>query len=113
VLGVSGEDLIAQRIRVRLRIVQGSWALDPSNGLLGSRLLEAARMPSEQAQAEAVASIQQALEPMTDISVVSVEVWFSEDTAKTIIGSIQYQAIVDTLTGALGEIQNLTLFLPG
>jgi phage gp46-like protein len=64
--GVEGEQVIAQRIRTRLRIVRRAWALDPSDGALGSRLEEAVRLPRGRVLRELRLMVDEALAPMSD-----------------------------------------------
>lgn len=64
--GVEGEQVIAQRIRNRLRIVRRAWQLDPSDGALGSRLEEAFRLPRGRLMRELRLMVDEALAPMSD-----------------------------------------------
>lgn len=85
-----GEDTIEQRIRVRLRIYQGEWMLDPTNGTLGSRLHEVARLPDFRAVQETSLIIREALEPMDDITIQDVQVIIDPNTRTKINVTISY-----------------------
>lgn len=86
---------IEQRIRVRLRTIQGTWDLDPD---LGSRVLDATRMPVWRALDEIPLVVKEALEPMDDIIVSDVVCAQDSDRPQTIGITIKYN-ILDT-TGA-------------
>lgn len=86
----TGPATIEQRIRVRLRVGQGMWVLDPTNGTLGSRIAEVFRLPSYRAAGELELVIREALEPMDDITVQDVDVHIDPKTAKTISATIYY-----------------------
>jgi phage gp46-like protein len=72
-----GVDTVQQRIRVRLRVRQGEWPLDPTGGSLGSRLFEALRYPQWRAESEVPLIVREALAPMDDIIVDDVQVSIS------------------------------------
>lgn len=91
VQGVEGEQVVAQRIRHRLRIVRGSWALDPSDGALGSRLEQMLRLPRQRAILEARIMVEEALSPMDDVTVTDVQV--VEQGTTTLKLTILYQII--------------------
>lgn len=69
--GVSGTDLIEQRIRLRLRIVRGSWVFD-TDKTLGSYLHQLVGMNPVKASGLAPAYVREALRTMTEISVDDV-----------------------------------------
>lgn len=91
----TGTKTIDQRIRVRLRIIQGAWAFDPSNGTLGSRIREMYRMPTWRAASELGLVIREALEPMEDIAVQSVDVAQDADDERKLHLQITYIPIED------------------
>lgn len=68
-----GEDIDKQRIHVRLFIERGEFIYDPTHGGLGSRLLDVVHLPRERAIMEAPLYVREALAPMEDIEIVSVE----------------------------------------
>jgi hypothetical protein len=70
---VSGPEQTLQRIKTRLRIHAGSWIYDTDHSL-GSELFAGLRIPRDRAIAEIPAYIEQALAPMTDISVEDVQI---------------------------------------
>src|SRR5580765_563103 len=99
--GVSGTDLLDQRISLRLRIHRGTWFFD-KNGTLGSnlyRILGAA----PQAALEIDAYVREALRPMNDE--ISVEDIFAEydDDLKSIVIQVSYMQI----SGGPGEDMSL------
>jgi phage gp46-like protein len=69
---VIGAAVILQRINARLRIPRGEWLYDVDRDL-GSRLYLAERYQMPRTLREAGEMIREALEPMTDVRVVSVE----------------------------------------
>lgn len=92
----TGADLVEQRIRVRLKIIQGSWLLDPTGGSLGSRLVDALRLPMFRATTEIPLMVQEALEPMDDISVTNVVVTPDEDDSSSVSLAIYYTILDDS-----------------
>jgi len=70
-LGVSGLDLVEQRIRLRLKIVRGSWIYDET-GALGSRVASVIGKSSDQAMSELTAYVHEALALMEDIVISNV-----------------------------------------
>ncbi len=81
------EQTIEQRIRVRLKMRQGQWLLDPSNGRLGSRIHETFRLPVWRTLTELSQIVKEALAPMRDITVndVTAEVNAEDPTAIDIV----------------------------
>lgn len=71
IAGASGENVIRQRMITRLRIPRGVVRGNPT---MGSRLHEAHGYNESRAIREIPALVQDALAPMTDISVIEVEV---------------------------------------
>lgn len=92
----SGQQTVEQRIRVRLRIFQGEWTLDPTGGSLGSVLHDAMRLPQWRAIEEIPLIVKEALEPMSDIEVRSVDVVFDPDDSRTLDMTISYAILGDT-----------------
>lgn len=70
----TGNEVVKQRIINRLRIPSGEWHLDPTGGVLGSRMKDLMRMPTFQVETDAPRVIREALEPMDDIIVHDVDV---------------------------------------
>jgi hypothetical protein len=71
--GVSGNDLLEQRMRLRLKIQRGSWVYDEDENL-GSRLNTVSTMRPDQMDTAVRAYVQEALLPMTEIVVTDVQV---------------------------------------
>lgn len=86
-----GPDTIAQRIRVRLRIPEGDWSLDPSDGELGSRMDDVLRMPTWRALTELELVVREALAPMDDIEVHNIVV--VQKTANSVGLQIEYRLL--------------------
>lgn len=108
----TGSDLVEQRIRVRLKIVQGTWLLDPTGGSLGSRLVDALRLPMFRATTEIPLIVQEALEPMTDISVTNVIAAPDEDDSSSIDITIFY-AILDDSGQTTAEQMSTSVTIEG
>src|SRR4051794_13029946 len=70
--GIAGIGQINQRVRMRLKIPLGSWIYD-DDGTLGSNLYTLSGVNPVEAQSRAEAYVREALRPMTEISVDSVE----------------------------------------
>jgi hypothetical protein len=72
--GISGTDLIEQRMRLRMRLQRGAWAYDDDN-TLGSQLSRLMGMAPDRAAALAPAYVQEALRAMTEIEILNVGVY--------------------------------------
>lgn len=88
----TGAETIAQRMRNRLRIPQGTWALDPTEQM-GSRLSDAQRLPLDQALSAVPLYVKEALQQMDDIHVVSVHASLSQVDNTTIDFVVLYTVI--------------------
>lgn len=69
--GISGADLVEQRIRLRLRLRRGTWVYD-ENETLGSQLHRMIGMAPEEAHNSVGAYVREALRTMDDINVDDV-----------------------------------------
>lgn len=107
--GRTGQDVYEQRIRIRLKIQRGTWALDPTNGELGSRLLELARVSSARAVADVEQYVREALEPMRDINVRDVTAKISPVSPKAITLDITYQP---RLLAEDSTLQSVSMTIP-
>lgn len=90
---VLGDQTVLQRIQTRLRIVKG-WDLDPSNGLLGSRLEQALHIPRGRALREIPLMIREALDPMLDIEIGEIQVHeFDGEESGSVRVTIEYEVV--------------------
>jgi phage baseplate assembly protein W len=87
--GVSGIDLINQRIRTRLRLHRGSWVYD-ADGSLGSNLFQLIGKASTQAAQLAPAYVREALRDMPEIQVDDVSI---EQTERDISLTVVYRVV--------------------
>jgi len=71
--GISGDALINQRIKTRLKIERGSWLLD-DNGTLGSMIFAYFGDPMERFEDRLPDVVRQALENMTEIQIDNIDV---------------------------------------
>ena len=85
-----GSALDKQRIHVRLFIERGEFIYDPTNGALGSRLLDILHLPRQRALNEADLYVREALEPMDDIEVANVGV---EEVLVPVTGAVDQRVI--------------------
>src|SRR4029077_17204816 len=85
--GVSGIDLINQRIVVRLTIHRGTWFFD-ADGTLGSFLYRVLGQ-SPQSALEIDSYVREALRPMTEISIEEVITEYREEL-KSLVVQVQY-----------------------
>lgn len=108
--GRTGPDVFEQRIRIRLKIQRGTWMFDPTDGELGSRLLELSRVSSARAVAEMEQYVREALEPMSDISVRDVTAKADPQTQKIVILDISYQPLADEADAE--TLQSISLTVP-
>jgi len=77
--GVSGEEILRQRISIRCKIPRGTYLYDET-GQLGSTLHLIPRSPSVGQIQGAEAAVMEALAPMSDeINIISVDVEKTED----------------------------------
>lgn len=89
--GISGSDLIEQRMKLRMKITRGSWIYD-DEGSLGSNLNAVINMPPERMQTAAVGYVKEALRPMDEINVKQVQI---ETGTHDIIVHVYYEITGD------------------
>lgn len=82
--GISGSDLIEQRIKLRLKIQRGSWTYDEA-GELGSRLSSITNMRPDQLEVMAKTYATEALQSLDEITVVDVETKLSSQDITLIV----------------------------
>lgn len=107
--GVSGDQVVEQRILTRLRIIRG-WELDPTNGALGSSLRNDLRLQRGRARRELPLAVREALTPMDDVRVQEVVVTDDEDDLGALRLRIEYQ-IIDPFNEVSVERQSNALVL--
>lgn len=98
--------VVAQRIRNRLRIVRGSWPLDPSDGALGSDLAVSLHSERGRAIREAPLAVREALAPMDDISILNVSV---EEGARSLTIVLEYVVTQEEDFNSMAERVSETL----
>ena len=81
--------LIEQRIRLRLKMTRGEWIYDEAK-TLGSDLRRVMHGDFEKAQSAISALVHQALRPMTDISLATVEVKADENNERNLFIIVNY-----------------------
>jgi hypothetical protein len=111
--GIDGDDLIAQRIKTRLRIERASWVLDDV-GSLGSDIHQYFGSPSDKFIQVLPTLIRQALAEMDDIEIVDIVV--TPQTTHQVLASIFFRHVEDTdiiSADALGEqtVQEATVLI--
>lgn len=104
---VEGDNLVEQRVRTRLLIEQG-WELDPTDGTLGSRLTSVLHLPRDQALTQIDMMVREALLPMEDIIIQSIQYEEDEDDPRVVRIKLQYAAVAEPPTPQ-SEIQSETL----
>lgn len=104
---VEGDNLVEQRVRTRLLIEQG-WELDPTDGTLGSRLTSVLHLPRDQALTQIDMMVREALLPMEDIIIQSIQYEEDEADPRVVRIKLQYAAVAEPPTPQ-SEIQSETL----
>lgn len=89
-LGKSGQDLIEQRMLIRLRVQRGAWIYD-DNKDFGSNLDRLVGSSTADAGTAAIAFVREALRPMDEISVDGVDVDVDEAGSVTLM--VNYRTI--------------------
>ena len=97
----TGTEVLEQRIRVRLRAHAGEWHLDPTDGQLGSHLMDTTRLPTWRALTDVERVVREALAPMTDIHVRGVNASIDPKDERKITIDLAYSIVEPT-----GETDN-------
>ena len=106
--GISGSDLLEQRMKIRLRLHRGEWTYDDSN-VLGSTLYTLTGVAPAQAAAMAPAYVREALRPMADeIDVDDVQI---SSSTHAIIISVFYH-IAGSMPVTASDVQQLDISVP-
>jgi phage gp46-like protein len=91
---ITGEDLLKQRIMLRLRMQRGSWILDDTHDL-GSNLHLSLRMQQPIALEELDTLVAEALEPMSDeITISDIEVKPSETDERAVDLLVKFRRVL-------------------
>lgn len=93
---VSGLAEVEQRMRTHLRVVLGSYELEPD---LGSTLTGLTRLPIGMAVAQLPLVVRESLAKMTDVQVEDVTAWVSEDDPRKVDFQVVYQVVDDGVVG--------------
>jgi hypothetical protein len=106
--GISGGDLLTQRILIRLRLHRGSWFYD-ENGTLGSFLHQIIGNSADR-PIEVEARVREALSAMDDeIEIIEIDSQYDDDTKSVIVG-VTYTNKGDV--AGYGQETNLELQIP-
>jgi hypothetical protein len=92
----TGTETLEQEIRIRLRVHAGEWPLDPWGGLLGSHLEDAARMPTWRALTDVERIVREALAPMENLHVRSVDSRIDPKDERKILIDLTYSVVEPT-----------------
>src|SRR3954451_12829264 len=117
--GISGTDLIEQRMKIRLRVHRGSWVYD-TNGSFGSNLTQTIGMPPDQAHTSINAFVREALRPMADeIEITDIVHWHEvgngqltqehTGSAKGVIVVVHYRVTSTSEGGITSEERQLQI----
>lgn len=99
-LGVSGQALVEQRIRIRLKIPKASWIYDDDR-TLGSFLHQLGGTPLDQATEQATTLVREALRAMEDVIVDHVDVEKDGNTGRlTVFYNFSDTETIDTTNDA-------------
>lgn len=107
--GISGTDLIEQRIRLRLRLHRGEWEGD-ADDRLGSQLYRLAGMSPVKAQQVAPAYVRDALRDMSDEITIG-DVRIAYDT-RSITLTVGYSVLSDLGATAEEDAQQIEIQIP-
>lgn len=110
--GVSGVDLLDQRIVVRLTIHRGTWFFD-TDGTLGSFLYRVLGQ-APQSALEIDSYVREALRPMTEISIEEVVTEYREDLKSLIVQVLYSQTpeVGEADINLPSSIQSTTVTIP-
>lgn len=98
IAGISGVDLIKQRIRIRLRLMRGAWIYDDT-GTLGSNLHTLLSSTPDKAIQAAPAYTREALRGMDEITVDDVNIGTTDRSA-----SVEVKFSVRVMPGETGGV---------
>lgn len=112
ILGRTGPDVYEQRIRIRLKIKKETWISDPTDGELGSNLLDLARVSAARAAGEMEQYVREAIEPMDDIILGDIDAQIDPENPRAVMVSISYQPRLDEGEEDAGTMQSISLTIP-
>lgn len=102
----SGDQILRQRVHARL-MIERPWALDPTDGALGSTLHTFLRTSSPDSADNLRAAVIEALSPIEEITVDNVDLVVSSG-GRSVAITIQYHAL-DDLGEFTGETDTLII----
>jgi hypothetical protein len=105
--GISGVDLIEQRMLVRLKLQRGSWVYD-EDGSFGSQLYKLASMTPQTAMVQADAYVREALRDISEIQIDEVAVSMN---GSALILIISYQVTDETISPSDENEQQLEVVI--
>lgn len=108
---VQAEELIQQRVHIRLKIDRGSFIYDRS-GDLGSNLLALLDAGVPKTAESIMMLIQEALEPMTDISVTRINVYTFDDGSGQVTDPRQMKAVIEYQPVYAGSVSDTSITPP-
>lgn len=92
--GISGTDLIEQRMMLRMKIQRGSWTYD-EDGTLGSQLVRLTGMASQLAITQVDAYVREALRDMNEISIGDIDI---SQNGSALVLLINYSVVEETVS---------------
>lgn len=107
--GISGVNLIEQRMITRLKIHRGSWTYD-QDGSFGSQLHNLTSMTPQMAMPAATAYVQEALREITEIQVDEVHV---SKSGTSLVLIIDYHVLEENISMTDENEQQLELVIAG
>lgn len=120
--GISGTDLLEQRMKTRLRVLRASWVYD-RDGTFGSNLHRLIGMAPEAANTAVIAYVREALRPMDkEISIEEITNYYElegggltdqpDPAARAIVIVVRYQVIAESEGITASEDRQLEISLP-
>jgi hypothetical protein len=109
-MGVSGDELIRQRIFIRMKIPRGSFLYD-ADGILGSRAYQLLRFTVDRTARDLTSVIEEALEGLDEITIQGIDIVPNENN-KTIRAVIHYSRNSADIDSVVPNERSVALTLP-